>query len=48
MVGESPEAVAAGVAGGSSGNKMPTLDEYGTDLTKLAVEVIYITLSSPL
>ena len=40
MVGESAEAVGAGVGGGTSGNKMPTLEEYGTNLTKLAEEVI--------
>ena len=40
MVGESQEAVGAGVGGGSSGaNKMPTLEEYGTNLTKQAEEV---------
>jgi hypothetical protein len=39
MVGESTEAVGAGVGGGSSGQKMPTLEEYGTNLTKLAEEV---------
>ncbi|XP_064968076.1 chaperone protein ClpC1, chloroplastic [Musa acuminata AAA Group] len=38
MVGETTEAVGAGVGGGSSGNKMPTLEEYGTNLTKLAEE----------
>jgi len=39
MVGESQEAVGAGVGGGSSGtNKMPTLEEYGTNLTKQAEE----------
>ncbi|KAL3837955.1 hypothetical protein ACJIZ3_022546 [Penstemon smallii] len=38
MVGESAEAVGAGVGGGSSSNKMPTLEEYGTNLTKLAEE----------
>ncbi|CAL9113655.1 unnamed protein product [Musa textilis] len=38
MVGESTEAVGAGVGGGSSGNKTPTLEEYGTNLTKLAEE----------
>ncbi|PSR96797.1 ATP-dependent Clp protease ATP-binding subunit ClpA CD4B like [Actinidia chinensis var. chinensis] len=38
MVGESTEAVGAGVGVGSSGNKMPTLEEYGTNLTKLAEE----------
>jgi ATP-dependent Clp protease ATP-binding subunit ClpC len=38
MVGESTEAVGAGVGGGSSGQKMPTLEEYGTNLTKLAEE----------
>ncbi|KAI7727618.1 hypothetical protein M8C21_021189, partial [Ambrosia artemisiifolia] len=38
MVGESAEAVGAGVGGGTSGNKMPTLEEYGTNLTKLAEE----------
>lgn len=42
MVGESTEAVGAGVGGGSSGNKMPTLDEYGTNLTKLAEEVVLV------
>ncbi|KAH9770220.1 Chaperone protein ClpC1 [Citrus sinensis] len=35
---ENLEAVGAGVGGGSSGNKMPTLEEYGTNLTKLAEE----------
>jgi hypothetical protein len=40
MVGESQEAVGAGVGGGSSGtNKMPTLEEYGTNLTRQAEEV---------
>jgi len=38
MVGESSESVGAGFGGGSSGNKMPTLEEYGTNLTKLAQE----------
>ncbi|KAK6945050.1 Clp, repeat (R) domain [Dillenia turbinata] len=38
MVGESTEVVGAGVGGKSSGNKMLTLEEYGTDLTKLAEE----------
>ncbi|KAL5656218.1 hypothetical protein ACJX0J_035537, partial [Zea mays] len=38
MIGETTEAVGAGVGGGSSGNKMPTLEEYGTNLTKLAKE----------
>lgn len=39
MVGESAEAVGAGVGGGASGsNKTPTLEEYGTDLTKQAME----------
>ncbi|KAD4889143.1 hypothetical protein E3N88_21216 [Mikania micrantha] len=38
MVGESAEAVGAGVGGGTSGSKMPTLEEYGTNLTKLAEE----------
>lgn len=41
MVGESGEAVSATVGGGSSGNKMPTLEEYGTNLTKLAEEVVW-------
>lgn len=40
MVGESQEAVGAGVGGSSSGsNKMPTLEEYGTNLTRQAEEV---------
>ncbi|KAL2501666.1 Chaperone protein ClpC1 [Forsythia ovata] len=38
MVSESAEAVGAGVEGESSGNKMSTLEEYGTNLTKLAEE----------
>ncbi|KAG9139369.1 hypothetical protein Leryth_025037 [Lithospermum erythrorhizon] len=38
MVGERAEVVGAGVGGGSSGSKMPTLEEYGTNLTKLAEE----------
>lgn len=44
MIGETTEAVGAGVGGGSSGNKMPTLEEYGTNLTKLAEEVLFWTL----
>jgi hypothetical protein len=43
MIGETTEAVGAGVGGGSSGNKMPTLEDYGTNLTKLAEEVIFPT-----
>ena len=43
MIGETTEAVGAGVGGGSSGNKMSTLEEYGTNLTKLAEEVIFLT-----
>jgi hypothetical protein len=39
MVGESQEAVGAGVGSASSGqNKMPTLEEYGTNLTRQAEE----------
>ncbi|KAM3268841.1 hypothetical protein P3S67_030805 [Capsicum chacoense] len=38
MVGESNEVVGASVGGGTSGQKMPTLEEYGTNLTKLAEE----------
>lgn len=38
MVGENTEAVGVGAGSGSSGNKMPTLEEYGTNLTKLAEE----------
>ncbi len=35
MVGESQEAVGAGVgASGGSSNKTPTLEEYGTNLTR--------------
>lgn len=44
MVGESTETVGAGVGGGSSSNKMPTLEEYGTNLTKLAEEVVFMIL----
>ena len=39
MVGENTEAVGVGGGSGSSGNKMPTLEVYGTNLTKLAEEV---------
>ena len=46
MVGENNE-VTASVGGGSSGNsKMPTLEEYGTNLTKLAEEVTKIAYSN--
>eukprot|EP00850_Spirogloea_muscicola_P024886 SM001693S02572 [mRNA] locus=s1693:302:1988:+ [translate_table: standard] len=45
MVGESTEAVGAGVGGGSSSNKMPTLEEYGTNLTKLAEELDLCSLA---
>ncbi|GER30174.1 ATP-dependent Clp protease ATP-binding subunit ClpA [Striga asiatica] len=38
MVGESAETIGAGVGGGSSGSKMPTLEEFGTNLTMLAEE----------
>ncbi|CAG9465753.1 unnamed protein product [Pedinophyceae sp. YPF-701] len=39
MVGESQEAVGAGVGASQGGsNKTPTLEEYGTDLTKQAEE----------
>jgi hypothetical protein len=39
MVGESQEAVGAGVGTASGGtNKMPTLEEYGTNLTRQAEE----------
>ncbi len=41
MVGESQEAVGAAAGGGSGpgSNKLPTLEEYGTNLTTQAVEV---------
>lgn len=40
MMGEgTDEAVGAGVQGGSNGNNMPILEEFGTNLTKLAEEV---------
>lgn len=40
MVGESQEAVGAAAGGGSGpgSNKLPTLEEYGTNLTTQAVE----------
>ncbi|XP_058757235.1 chaperone protein ClpC, chloroplastic [Vicia villosa] len=38
MVGESADSVTATVGSGSSNNKTPTLEEYGTNLTKLAEE----------
>ena len=43
MVGESTEAVGVGAGQGTSGNKMPTLEEYGTNLTKLVEEVSWDT-----
>jgi len=43
MVGESTEAAGAGVGGGASGQKMPTLEEDGTNLTKLAEEVFFVS-----
>ena len=39
MVGESQETVSVGGGSGSSSNKMPTLEEYGTNLTTQAQEV---------
>lgn len=39
MVGESQEAVGVGAGSGQSSNKMPTLEEYGTNLTTQATEV---------
>ena len=39
MVGESNETVAAGGVSGTGSNKMPTLDEYGNNLTQQAKEV---------
>ena len=44
MVGESQEAVGVGAGAGPSSNKMPTLEEYGTNLTTQATEV-YIFFS---
>lgn len=43
MIGETTKSqtVSAGVGGGSNGSKMPTLEEYMTNLTKLAEEVLY-------
>jgi hypothetical protein len=41
MVGEGADNVGATVGSGSSNSKMPTLEEYGTNLTKLAEEVTY-------
>jgi len=41
MVGEGADSVGATVGpGGGNNTKMPTLEEYGTNLTKLAEEVI--------
>lgn len=39
MVGENQEAVGVGGGTGPSSNKMPTLEEYGTNLTAQASEV---------
>jgi hypothetical protein len=43
MVGESQEAVGVGGGSGPSSNKMPTLEEYGTNLTTQAQEVRHIS-----
>jgi len=49
MVGEGADSVGATVGPGSSNNnKMPTLEEYGTNLTKLAEEVIVLYDSAQL
>jgi ATP-dependent Clp protease ATP-binding subunit ClpC len=48
MVGEGADSVGATVGSGSSSNKMPTLEEYGTNLTKLAEEVTYYSYFSSL
>lgn len=50
MVGESQEAVGAGAGAGAGGgaagsNKLPTLSEYGTNLTNQALEVSCAILS---
>lgn len=45
MVGESQEAVGVGAGAGPSSNKMPTLEEYGTNLTSQASEVSVQPLS---
>ena len=42
MVGESQETVSVGGGSGSSSNKMPTLEEYGTNLTTQATEVGFL------
>ena len=46
MIGENQETATVGGGDRSSGGNMPTLEEYGTNLTKLAEEVnFYIFLS---
>lgn len=45
MVGESTENIPATVGPGGGSNKMPTLEEYGTNLTKLAEEVSELSIS---
>lgn len=40
MVGENTENIPTTVGGGGGSNKTPTLEEYGTNLTKLAEEVV--------
>lgn len=49
MVGESQEAVGAAAAGGGSSgsNKLPTLEEYGTNLTDKAEQVSCFQESCP-
>lgn len=45
MIGENQESATAGgnkKGNGSYSNKMPILEEYGTDLTKLAEEVNFL------
>jgi hypothetical protein len=43
MIDEATEVVGATVDKGINGNKVPTLKDYGTNLTKLAENAIFLT-----
>lgn len=43
MVDESAEGVTTNVGSGNSNNKMPSFEEYGTNLTKLIEEVVTVS-----
>jgi hypothetical protein len=43
MIDETTEVVGATIGKGINGNKVPTLKDYGTNLTKLVENAIFLT-----